>query len=322
MQTKTILRYPGSKARFASLIEESIVLNGCDTTTFAEPFCGGASVSITLLEKGAVESIALNDADPLISALWACVFSAKDARWLSDQALSVPLTIEEWCQQKSLTPANRREAALKCLYLNRTSFNGIIHKSGPIGGWGQEKRTLGARFNRERLAQRILALSAYQGHVTISNKGWMEFCNHASKHRGAFLYLDPPYYYKAKHLYRFAFDTAEHTRLRDYLIGLKSPWLLSYDDSTEVRGLYHGHDLQVRVVDNTYSTHPLGGMSFIGRELIYSNLDKLPPPSNKASRGGVMIHHDSPNAAQRPARVPLSVKPRAFRVSDAYIRGV
>lgn len=308
MQTKTksILRYPGSKARFAPLIAETIALNGGDNVTFAEPFCGGASVSIALLEEGAVESIALNDADPLIAALWACVFNVKDAQWLSDQVLSVPLTLDEWRRQKNLAPVDRREAALKCLYLNRTSFNGIIHKSGPIGGWGQEKRTLGVRFNRDRLAQRILALSAYQDRVTINNEGWEEFCNKVSQRQNTFLYLDPPYYYKAEQLYGYVFDITEHTKLRDYLMGLESPWLLSYDDSFEVRRLYHRRGLQARVVDNTYSTHPLGGGSFIGRELIYSNLDRLPPPDAQVAHIGITIRHAHVNVIPDLVRIPLS----------------
>jgi len=144
MQTKTksILRYPGSKARFTPLIAEAISMNNMEGSLFAEPFCGGASVSISLLEDGIVGSVALNDVDPLIAALWETVFNASEAEWLADQVLSIPLNIEEWNRQKGMSPANRREAALKCLYLNRTSFNGIIHKSGPIGGWGKKSERL------------------------------------------------------------------------------------------------------------------------------------------------------------------------------------
>jgi DNA adenine methylase len=282
-------------------------MNSKDGALFAEPFCGGASVSISLLEEGIVDSVALNDVDPLIAALWATVFDAEEAEWLADQVLSVPLSIEGWHRQKSMSPANQREAALKCLYLNRTSFNGIIHKSGPIGGWGQEKRTLGARFNRERLAQRILALASYEDRVTTSNEDWESFCNRISRRRNALIYLDPPYYYKAEQLYGHVFDIHEHTKLRDYLMALESPWLLSYDNAEEVRKLYSRRGLQARVVDNTYSAHPLGGASFIGRELLYSNMNRLPPPDASGHHVGITVrHHAHANAMPGLVRFPFS----------------
>lgn len=309
MQTKTrsILRYPGSKARFTPLIAEAIAMNNMKGSLFAEPFCGGASVSISLLEEGVVDSVALNDVDPLIAALWATVFDAGEAEWLADQVLAVPLNIDEWIRQKSLLPANQREAALKCLYLNRTSFNGIIYKAGPIGGWGQEKRTVGARFNRERLAQRILALAAFEDRVTTSNEDWRDFCNQMSRRGNTFIYLDPPYYYKAEHLYGYVFDIKEHTKLRDHLMAIESPWLLSYDDVEEVRKLYNRRGLQARVVDNTYSAHPLGGASFIGRELLYSNMDRLPPPDANGHHVGITVRHSAKiDTLLGSLRIPLS----------------
>lgn len=274
-------------------------------SVFAEPFCGGASVSLCLLETGIVERVALNDSDPLIAALWGTVFSA-DAQWLADQVLSVPLTIAEWKRQKSSTPITMREQALKALYLNRTSFNGIIHKSGPLGGWGQTNRTLDVRFPREKLSKRIIELGALKDRVVVtSNLDWRDFVNQL-RGEGAFFYLDPPYFHKAEQLYGRYFDLAGHVALRDYLEDLSEPWLLSYDDAREIRELYKPLKLTARVIDSTYSAHPMGGASFVGRELFFSNLKKLPlPQGNNHEHIGMSVrqygrgkHNDSA------ARVP------------------
>lgn len=284
--TRSILRYPGSKARFCEFIAKTIALNSGHPRLFVEPFCGGASVSIALLEDGVVDEIAINDVDPLISKLWATVFSKAGAEWLAAKVLEVPLDIAEWKRQKALTPSSQREAALKCLYLNRTSFNGIIHKSGPLGGWGQKSIKVDVRFNRERLSERILALSEWRAQVTVGNESWQSFCERFEDDERAIFYLDPPYYHKAEQLYGHVFDEEGHEELRDFLAGFERPWLLSYDDAQEVRDLYEDVTSKARVIDNTYSTHPLGGCAFVGRELVFTNMRRL-PAATKGKEGHV-----------------------------------
>lgn len=280
--TRSVLRYPGSKARFVEFISNAIRLNGLRIDVFAEPFCGGASVSIALLEKGLVERVALNDADPLIAHLWDTIFCPIHSEWLADQVLQIPLTIDEWKRQKSLEPTSTRESALKCLYLNRTSFNGIIHKAGPLGGWTQEKRTVEARFNRVKLAQRIRELSLLSDRViTASCNDWESFCDRLRESNKTFFYFDPPFYHKADALYGYYFSDNDHSHLRNYLGRLRERWMLSYDDTPEVRALYSEHNKRARVIDSTYSAHPMGGASFVGRELFFTNLSRLPSPVSK-----------------------------------------
>lgn len=254
-------------------------------------------MSIALLEDKVVDEVAINDADPLIAQLWATVFSKSGAEWLAKQVLFVPLSIDEWRRQKALNPSSHREAALKCLYLNRTSFNGIIHQSGPLGGWGQKNIKIDVRFNRQRLSDRILALSELRAKVTVSNQDWQVFCKRFSGNESAVFYLDPPYYHKAEQLYGHVFDEEEHEALRDYLRNLRRPWLLSYDDAQEVRDLYEDVTSKARVIDNTYSTHPLGGCSFIGRELAFTNMKRL-PAATKSTKGHVGMSVKAPRKAR------------------------
>lgn len=307
--TRSILRYPGSKARFVDFISKSISLNGLRGCTFVEPFCGGASTSIALLEKGIVSKIAINDADPLIANLWDVVFSPTSAQKFAQEVLKVPLTIDEWKRQKALIPRTPFESAMKCLYLNRTSFNGIIHKSGPIGGWKQENRTLDVRFNRNKLANRILELSALSDRVIcVYNKSWKDFCDDLGKLPNSFFYFDPPYYHKAEKLYGYYFDDSEHSYLRDYLIQSKLPWLLSYDYSSEVIDLYKLIQPKGRIIDSTYSTHPIGGASHIGREIMYTNLGRLPSAAcDDAEHVGLTIRelNYSRNKSAELTRIPI-----------------
>ena len=309
-RTRSPLRYPGSKARFAKFIERALRLNGLRGGLFIEPFCGGASVSIALMEAGVVSEIALNDADPAIAAYWDTVFSPTQAKWLAGQVLTVPLTLEEWDRQKRLRPANTREAALRCLYLNRTSFNGILQaRSGPIGGRSQKNRTLGVRFNREALAKRILELAEFSHRViAVDGDHWSPFMTRLMGDRSTVFYFDPPFYHKAEGLYTHHFDENEHRQLRDTLRRCSTPWLLSYDDAPEVRSLYGGLDLGARMIDSTYSTHPIGGGSFVGRELLYTNLRCLPAPgaADVEHEGLTVLNGNRKPVGEGPVRRPNS----------------
>lgn len=276
------LRYPGGKARFTDFIEQAIISSGEEPAVFVEPFCGGAGSSIALLESGVIDRIALNDKDPLVSSFWKVVFGKSrktkhDINWLINAVEQADLTIKEWRKQKAKEPDNIREAAWKCLYLNRTSFNGILYKAGPIGGWEQKNRSLDVRFNREKIIERLRELYELREQVDrVDCVNWKRFCSYYANSNQAYLYFDPPYYNKAEQLYGHLFSKSDHIDFRDYITKISTPWMLSYDDAPEVRRLYARlKGIRGRVIDQTYSAHPLGGARFVGRELFYSNR-KLP----------------------------------------------
>lgn len=57
------LRYPGSKRRLAGYIAALLRENGMRPVLLVEPFAGGASVSLQLLNDGIVDGIALGESD-------------------------------------------------------------------------------------------------------------------------------------------------------------------------------------------------------------------------------------------------------------------
>jgi DNA adenine methylase len=287
MTSTSPLRYPGGKTRFTKFIWEAVQESGEDAHLFVEPFCGGSGAALALLESGKVERIALNDCDPLISSFWKVVFgksrkSRHDINWLIGTVESAEISVDEWRRVKASKPDSLRTAAWKCLFLNRTSFNGIIHKAGPIGGWEQKNRSLDVRFNREKLIKRLGELYDLRDQIErVDCLGWRQFCSYFLRSQGVYFYLDPPYYHKAEQLYGYLFSEKDHISMRDYLINIRTPWMLSYDDAPEVRGLYNNRaDIHGRVIDQTYSAHPVGGASFVGRELFFSNRN-LPTQKQK-----------------------------------------
>lgn len=77
---------------------------------------------------------------------------------------------------------------------------------------------------------------------------------------------------------------ADHRKLRDFVLTLENPWILSYDDLGRVRELYSEVGAGSTNVEVIYSTSPTGG-NRIGREVILANLGALPSETRLWRRG-------------------------------------
>lgn len=267
------LRYPGAKSSLAPVIARVVTSAKKSSQVPAinllvEPFAGGASASLRMIGEGIVDRILLADVDPLVAAFWQA--AADDTEQLIDRMHNEwkqyvrdggSTAVERWDYwraknpQPSMTSRNRRlETAVKCLFLNRTTFSGILHgKAGPIGGRAQTSDyPISCRWNPDALAERI----RYVGHlydigrlVDVWCKDWRQTLNDVPEHYPQLLpsrvvaYLDPPYIEKSSLLYRTSFDPRGgyggdglgddtlHLSLASYLrTKAQFRWLLSYDN--------------------------------------------------------------------------------------------
>lgn len=112
--------------------------------------------------------------------------------------------------------------------LNRASFSGTTFS----GGMSPDH----PRFTENS----INAISEFKG-IDLNVK-YMDFKKSIPKHENDFLYLDPPYLIDQK-LYGNKGDMHEnfdHEALAK-LIKKRPGWVLSYNDSEQVRDLYKGH---------------------------------------------------------------------------------
>lgn len=292
------LRYPGSKRALVGYIKETFVLNSLRPSLFVEPFAGGASIGINLLYGELVDNVILIDIDPWIASFWKTVFF--DSEWLIKQISLLDITIENWHKYKNSNPKTKRHQAITCLFLNRTNFSGILeNRVGPLGGKKQDSKYLiDCRFTsktRETIIERIQELAKFQDRVYgVWNCSWKEAFQKISEDQtlgklpkdNLFYYLDPPFFEEAAALYRFYFLEKDHIELRDHLLTLNDNWLLSYDAAEKFDELYkdilsnHTNGTHHHKVDLVYSIAKISTRKN-AKEVIVSNLEKLPEPSVK-----------------------------------------
>lgn len=241
----TPLRYPGGKSRLLGYVEKFLKSNEITSDCVYEPYAGTASISVGLLQKGIVDSAHICEKDPLIAAYWNAVKYHIDE--LVESVKAVEISMETWFAFKKYLSedADKRfsvtELALAFLFYNRTNYSGII-KGGPLGGKSQKSPyKLGCRFNKSAIIEKLVSLNEVSENIHINAGDGLEFMVKESMNRpkeSMFFYLDPPFYSAGKDLYRKFFNDEDHIKLANFLTGLESPWLLSYDDSEFIRNLY------------------------------------------------------------------------------------
>lgn len=221
---------------FDNVIKE----NGLEKVTYIEPFAGGAGAALALLFLEKVDHIVINDLDKAIYSFWkSAIF---DSTKFIKKIHSTPVTIKEWKKQKAIYSNPRSlqfERGFATFFLNRTNMSGILD-GGPIGGTKQKgKYGIDARFNKEKLAERIHQLSLYKNRISVFNKDGLELIGDYLNKKNTFIYLDPPYFEKGATLYLNHYKKDNHQALADMLNkNSEAFWLLTYDNKKEIKSLY------------------------------------------------------------------------------------
>ncbi|MDR1394924.1 MAG: DNA adenine methylase [Deltaproteobacteria bacterium] len=249
------LRYPGGKSKLLPLVKFMMDKAQRSCTTYIEPFAGGAGIALSLLMEEAVEKIVINDSDKAVYSVWRAI--KNEPLRLIKLLFETPININEWQKQQYIYNNSYQYSvnlAFATLFLNRVNRSGII-TGGPIGGLNQEgKWKLGARFNKEAIAERINDISKKRSAILVYNQDVIQLIdNYLPWFEGqAFIYFDPPYCNKSKRLYKNMLSPEDHANLAERITGKADcPWIITYDDVPEIRDLYCG--LEIRRFDLNYS---------------------------------------------------------------------
>ncbi len=246
MRFDSPLRYPGGKASLSGFLSRTIELNDLSGCSYFEPFAGGAGAALRLLREGVVSELHLNDFDPHIVSFWRAILDESER--FADAVLSIPVNIQEWNRQQQVyrlaDPGKTFEVGFATFYLNRCNRSGIILGAAPIGGYAQAGEwKIDARFYRESLVDRILAIGKRREQIHVTNMDALDFLGKQLLSRpdrqSVFTYLDPPYYSNGSRLYMTFDNDQRHSELARHIQEqAELNWVMSYDDTGLIRNLY------------------------------------------------------------------------------------
>jgi DNA adenine methylase len=245
--TLTPLRYPGGKTKYANLFIDIVSMNILSDCTFVEVFAGGAGAAISLLLKGQVKSLFLNDLDVAIYSFWKSV--KEHPVELVKLIKSTRICMTEWRRQKAIYDRKDTSDLLalgfSTFFLNRCNHSGIL-EARPIGGMKQKGAyKINSRYNKATSISKIQAIAKHADSLEVFNLDGLEFLKLLEKqyvNRKYLIYFDPPYYQKGPALYLNHFGHKAHKSLRDGIFKCPFPWVLSYDNNENIINMYRGYD--------------------------------------------------------------------------------
>lgn len=248
----TPLRYPGGKSALAEFVWHTIELNGFTEIPYCEPFAGGAGVAMSLLLRGKVKSVILNDLDTGIYSIWYAIFN--DTEWLIEAINNTEITLAVREQQKKVYnelknfDAYSHDLAFATFFLNRVNYSGIL-TGGPIGGKEQKgKYKLDCRFNKESLIGKIKEIAKYRDNVQLFHIDAVELLKNQSN---IFVFADPPYWQAGDMLYE---ASVEHSKLAKVLCESKDiHWIATYDNNINIANVYEKYGAHSKLYELQYS---------------------------------------------------------------------
>lgn len=223
------------------LLKENELLYGA----YVEPFAGGCGIAMELLIHRMVYDVYINDIDRGIYAFWHSVINRTDD--LCELIEKTPVTIEEWQKQREIAFSKSERHFLRIgfatLFLNRTNRSGII-KGGVIGGKNQDGNyLLDCRFNKEDLLNKVQRISYFKDEIHLYRLDAVEFLKKVVPQtpKKTLINIDPPYYQRGKELYTSFYEHNDHQLLAKEISKLDRHWMVTYDNTNEIRTLYQQH---------------------------------------------------------------------------------
>lgn len=236
---KSALRYPGGKSRAIKYIIPMI--KKVSFTEYREPFIGGGSVFLAVKQNiRNIDKFWINDINYDLYCFWKILKNKPDElccaimdiknNWENGREL-----YNYYMQDANYTEFER---AVRFFVLNRITF------SGTVDSGGYSEQAFKKRFTISSIERMKKMNSLLTDDVFITNYDYEKviFKNTDEDDNNVFIFLDPPYFKSRKsrlygkngHLHQ----TFDHERFAKNMKKCKYKWLITYDDSPEIRELF------------------------------------------------------------------------------------
>lgn len=245
-------RYPGGKTWLIPVVRQWLRQEKKPVFKLIEPFAGGAIVSLTAAFEKLADQIIMVEMDEEIAAVWQIILNGKN-QWLADKIYSYELTHANVKAELESPNKELQDIAFCTILKNRVFHGGILAKGSGMIKNGENGKGITSRWYPKTLRDRILAINYVKDKIEFVAGDAFEILEENIDNKEAFFFIDPPYTIAGKRLYTY-FDI-DHERLFQLTAKLKGRFMLTYDDTPEIRQLAAKYDLQFRTIPMKTTLH-------------------------------------------------------------------
>lgn len=257
-------RYPGGKTWLVPQLRSWLLSRKPVPSRFIEPFAGGGIASLTVGFERLAKQVFFAELDDAVAAVWRVVLNG-ESEWLARRILDFEVTLKNVEMTLNLKPKNVREQAFQTILKNRVQRGGIMANGAGLIKTGENGKGLLSRWYAETLAKRIREINRRKERFSfVAGDAFKLIAEHAEDADAVF-YFDPPYTVAARRLYPHW--EIDHSRLFEVAASLKGDFLMSYDETPEVRKLATKHSFQIRAIAMKNTHHAKQQELLIGRDL-------------------------------------------------------
>lgn len=257
-------RYPGGKTWLVPRIRQWLKSLKPAPRELAEPFAGGAIVSLSALFENLVSKIVLVEKDIDVGAVWKVMLNGAGKR-LANEIASFDLNPESAKNLLAATPQSDFERAFATIVRNRIQRGGII---APGASWlnkGENNKGILSRWYPETLKKRIEAIVGKRSDMAFIQGDGIEFIRYNAYRPDTVFFIDPPYTVAGRRLY--AFSDLDHRRLFKAASMIAGDFLMTYDNSEEIRNLANEFGFQTALVPMKNTHHEIMYELLVGKDL-------------------------------------------------------
>lgn len=272
---RSIFRYPGGKTWFVPTFRKWFENIYAKPNILIEPFVGGGIISLTALFENLVSKAVMVELDEEIAAVWQAIVDG-NSKWLANRILSFDLTRENVIDEISIKTTSIKEKAFQTILKNRTFHGGILAEGSGFLKNGENGKGIRSRWYPETLARRLSDIDYITEKIEFRCDDGLKVMKEYASHSGVRYFIDPPYTAGGKkagnRLYKHC--ELDHEELFKICETLKGDFLMTYDNSEEVKALARKHKFQMRLIPMINTHHATMEELVIGKNLSW--LDKLP----------------------------------------------
>lgn len=225
-------RYPGGKTWLIPEVRKWLNNIGSSAFTLVEPFAGGGTVALTAAFENLVKKVIMMELDEEIAATWKTILSS-DNEWLAEKICSFEFTLENIKKELDKPDKSERDTGFCTILKNRICHGGIIAKGSGFIKNGENGKGILSRWYPETLARRIRAINSVKDMIDFYDGNALELMKHYIYNDNHCFFIDPPYTVAGRRLYNH--HQIDHMRLFEMVSEIRGDFLMTYDDTEEMR---------------------------------------------------------------------------------------